>query len=106
MQTKSPSIFPKTIDANGQLKSTNLYDWTTGFFPGSLWLAAESLKDKALEAKAVEWTNRLEPLQYFTQHHDLGFMMYCSYGNAYRLTGNKAYRDIPDSISQISLHPI
>ncbi len=91
---KSPNIFPKTINANGQLKSTNLYDWTTGFFPGNLWLAAESLQDKALEAKAIEWTNRLEPLQYFTQHHDLGFMMYCSYGNAYRLTGNKAYRDI------------
>ncbi len=91
---KSPNIFPKTIDAKGKMHATNLYDWTTGFFPGSLWLAAESLHDKALENKAIEWTNRLEPLQYFTQHHDLGFMMYCSYGNAYRLTGNKAYRDI------------
>jgi unsaturated chondroitin disaccharide hydrolase len=91
---KSPNIFPKTIDAKGNMHATNLYDWTTGFFPGNLWLAAESLHDKALENKAIEWTNRLEPLQYFTQHHDLGFMMYCSYGNAYRLTGNKAYRDI------------
>jgi unsaturated chondroitin disaccharide hydrolase len=89
-----PDAFPKTIDANGNLKSTNLYDWTSGFFPGSLWLAAEALHDKSLESKAIEWTNRLAPLQYFTQHHDLGFMMYCSYGNAYRLTGNKAYSDI------------
>jgi len=91
---KHPNDFPKTTDSIGNLKSTNLYDWTTGFFPGNLWLAAEALKDKELETSAIQWTNRLAPLQFFTDHHDLGFMMYCSYGNAYRLTGNKAYRDI------------
>jgi chondroitin AC lyase len=51
-------------------------------------------KDTAFENAAKQWTDKLEPLKSFTQHHDLGFMMYCSYGNAYRLSGSPAYKDI------------
>jgi chondroitin AC lyase len=90
----STKAFPRTINKAGKLVTTNMYDWTPGFFPGSLWYTYEYTKDTALKAAAIKWTERLEPLQYFTQHHDLGFMMYCSYGNAYRLTGNQAYKDI------------
>jgi chondroitin AC lyase len=86
--------FPRSIDDKGKLVSTNMYDWTSGFFPGSLWYAYEYTKDTALKSAAIKWTQELAPLQYFTKHHDLGFMMYCSYGNAYRLTGNTTYKDI------------
>jgi len=86
--------FPRTIDKNGKLVSTSIYDWTPGFFPGSLWYAYEYTGNESLKKAAGTWTEKLEPLQYFTEHHDLGFMMYCSYGNAYRLTGNKAYKKI------------
>lgn len=86
--------YPRTIDKTGKLVTTSMYDWTPGFFPGSLWYAYEFSKDEALKAEAIRWTEKLAPLQTFTQHHDLGFMMYCSYGNAYRLTGNTAYREI------------
>lgn len=86
--------FPRTINKTGKLVTTNMYDWTPGFFPGSLWYAAEFTKDTALKNAARQWTGRLEPLKTFTQHHDLGFMMYCSYGNAYRLTGNEDYKNI------------
>ncbi len=86
--------FPRTINAGGKMVSTNMYDWTPGFFPGSLWYLYEYTKDKTLSAEATAWTEKLEPLKTFTGHHDLGFMMYCSYGNAYRLTGNPAYRNV------------
>ena len=86
--------FPRTTDAAGKLKTTDMYDWTPGFFPGSLWYGYEATKDESLKRAALAWTQKLEPLKNFTEHHDLGFMMYCSYGNAYRLTGNPAYRDI------------
>jgi chondroitin AC lyase len=93
-ETKSnPLAFPRSTK-NGQLVTTNMYDWTPGFFPGSLWYAYEYSKDPQLKTAAVQWTERLEPLKTFTQHHDLGFMMYCSYGNAYRLTGNEVYKNI------------
>lgn len=92
--TRDSLAFPRTTDGEGKMTTTSMYDWTPGFFAGSLWYGYELSKDPALQQQALRWTEKLEPLQYFTQHHDLGFMMYCSYGNAYRLTGNKAYRDI------------
>ncbi len=93
-ETRNKLAFPRTTDAAGKMTTTNMYDWTPGFFPGSLWYAYEYSKDPQLQQQAVAWTEKLEPLKDFTKHHDLGFMVYCSYGNAYRLTGNKAYRDI------------
>lgn len=91
---KSKLAFPRTINKSGKLVTTSMYDWTPGFFPGSLWYAFEYGKDAEMKVAAQQWTETLEPLKTFTQHHDLGFMMYCSYGNAYRLTGSEAYKDI------------
>lgn len=87
------STFPRTTNAEGKLVSTSMYDWTPGFFPGNLWYAYEYTHDPAIKTEAIRWTEKLEPLKDFTEHHDLGFMMYCSYGNAYRLTGNEKYKD-------------
>jgi chondroitin AC lyase len=86
--------FPRTTNRNGKMVGTSMYDWTPGFFPGNLWYAYEYSNSAELKKAAVQWTERLEPLKTFTQHHDLGFMMYCSYGIAYRLTGNEAYKNI------------
>ena len=86
--------FPRTTDKSGKLVTTSMYDWTPGFFPGNLWSTYEFTGDSVLKKAALTWTERLAPLKDFTDHHDLGFMMYCSYGNAYRLTGNPAYKDI------------
>ncbi|MCF3108242.1 glycoside hydrolase family 88 protein [Niabella sp. CC-SYL272] len=86
--------YPRTTDKNGKLVTTSMYDWTPGFFPGNLWYAYEYSKDETLKKEALRWTEKMEPLKTFTEHHDLGFMMYCSYGNAYRLTHNPAYKEI------------
>lgn len=86
--------FPRTINKQGKLVTTNMYDWTPGFFPGSLWHTYDYNKDAQLKNAALQWTEQLEPLKTFTGHHDLGFMMYCSYGNAYEQTGKDAYKDI------------
>ncbi len=91
---KYDSLFPRTIDKDGKLKLTNKYEWTSGFFPGTLWYAYEGTGDSLLKRNAIQWTEKLESLQHFTEHHDLGFMVYCSYGNAYRLTGNEQYKKI------------
>jgi chondroitin AC lyase len=91
---KNPLSFPRTINAKGEMIGTNMYDWTSGFFPGNLWYAYEFTREESIKKSAIRWTERLAPLQYFTRHHDLGFMMYCSYGNAYRLTGDEKYKAI------------
>ncbi|KAI9432246.1 family 88 glycosyl hydrolase [Russula earlei] len=88
------TLFPRATDRYGRLTLTDKYEWTSGFFPGSLWYGYEATKDDTLKREAVIWTEKLEALQHFTKHHDLGFMLYCSYGNAYRLTGNEQYKAI------------
>lgn len=59
-------------------------DWTSGFFPGSLWLAYRLTGDPQLLAQAKRYTNMLLPVSKMTDTHDLGFMAGCSYGNALR----------------------
>ena len=84
---------PKTFE-NGKLVTANIRWWTSGFFPGSLWLLYEHTGDNELRQYAEHFTSRLESLKDYTGTHDLGFMVFCSYGNGYRLTGNEAYKDV------------
>lgn len=72
----------------------NYADWTSGFFPGSLWLAYELTGDTMLRNQAVKYTNRLEPASNMIDTHDLGFMIGCSYGNAYRLAPNDSIKEV------------
>lgn len=72
----------------------SIADWTTGFYPGNLWFVYEFTKDKDILEKAKYATSLLEPNKDFTLDHDIGFLMYCSYGNGYRLTQNQSYKDI------------
>ena len=64
----------------------SIYDWTSGFFPGNLWLAYQLTGDESLRESAVKFTNYLYPLREYKGTHDIGFMMNCSYGNANRLS--------------------
>lgn len=86
--------YPRTMNDAGKLVVTGMYDWTPGFFPGSLWYLYELTGKNKWRDLAEKWTNTLEPLQTFTGHHDLGFMMFCSYGNAERLAPKPEYKDI------------
>ncbi|MBD2752494.1 glycoside hydrolase family 88 protein [Spirosoma validum] len=70
-------------------------DWTSGFWPGTLWYIYEHTKDPKWKAKADTFTRELTPLAYQKAiDHDLGFQMYCSFGNGLRLTGNLEYKKI------------
>ena len=72
-------------DKLGQKILFCIYDWSSGFFPGSLWYAYELTGDKDLKTQAVRYTNMLNSVRYYKDNHDIGFMMNCSYGNALRL---------------------
>ncbi len=69
-------------------------DWTSGFFPGSLWLAYELTGREDLKARATRFTNMLLPVSYMTTTHDLGFMVNCSYGNALRLAPADSIKEV------------
>jgi rhamnogalacturonyl hydrolase YesR len=87
-------LYPRTSNEDGSLKSTDLKEWTSGFWAGDLWYVYEYTHKEQWRDAAQDWTNTLADNQYNNSMHDLGFMMYCSYGNAYRLTHNPQYKDI------------
>ena len=78
---------PRSI-RNGEIRLENIYDWTSGFFPGSLWYMYEFTKDEKFKTEALKYTHLLYDLKEYTGTHDLGFMIYCSYGNEFRLTND------------------
>jgi unsaturated chondroitin disaccharide hydrolase len=82
--------FPRTTDKNGTVKTTDVWDWTQGFFAGGLWYIYEYTGKPEWKAAATKWTEALEQAQFLTQHHDVGFVMYCSYGNAVKFEKDPA----------------
>ena len=68
--------------------------WCSGFFGGSLWFLFEETKNLQWKSAAEKWTMAIEKEQFNTRTHDLGFMLYCPFGNGYRLTQNPDYKKI------------
>ena len=60
-------------------------DWTCGFFPGVYWLYYQLTGDKAMEKEALKFTARLSDIPAIKTTHDLGFMVFCSYGKQYEV---------------------
>ena len=69
-------------------------DWTSGFFPAELWYFYQFTKDEKWLKLARKYTNDIKQEQYNRGTHDLGFMIYCPFGNGYRLTKDTAYRSV------------
>ncbi|GEP94597.1 FAD-dependent oxidoreductase [Chitinophaga cymbidii] len=85
--------YPRTIK-DGITRTVKSSDWTSGFFPGTLWYLYEYTGDAKWETLARQWTAGLEKEKRNKGTHDLGFMMYCPFGNGYRLTQDPAYRQV------------
>ena len=85
---------PRTVTSEGELKTTGIYGWTSGFFAGSLWYMYEITGDEKWKVEAKRWTEALAPVQHYTDHHDVGFIINCSYGNGLRLTGTTDYETV------------
>ena len=89
----TPGKLPQSVDMKGQLLTTNPQGWASGFLPGTLWYLYEYSGDPTILKYARNYTQRLEGEKNNRNTHDLGFMLYCSFGNGYRLTGDSTYRE-------------
>ena len=87
---------PRSISKDKQDWNTvPIEDWTSGFWPGVLWYTFEYSQDENIRQKADSFSRSLTPLAYRKAFdHDLGFMMFCSFGNGYRLTKDQEYKRI------------
>lgn len=88
------TLLPRTLDKEGKLITSDSKWWTSGFFPGVLWYLYEAMGDTLLKEYACDYTSRVEKEKYNKGNHDVGFMLYCSFGNGYRLTGNEKYKQV------------
>ncbi len=92
--TLMPRNIPST-DSVWHLRKAIPEEWCSGFWPGVLWYTYEATGNKKYKEKAQRYTSELEYLANSSAYdHDLGFIMFCSYGNGNRLTGDSGYKDI------------
>jgi unsaturated chondroitin disaccharide hydrolase len=76
--------------------SSGSQGWTSGFFPGELWLLYQATGSQQWLNAAQQWTaplasqassvTRVDPT-------DIGFIIGTSFGNGYRLTGDPSYKN-------------
>jgi uncharacterized protein YyaL (SSP411 family) len=86
-------VFPRTIE-NGRIKLVSAEDWTSGFFPGNLWMMYELTGKSKWKELALEYTLPLENEKWNGTNHDTGFKMYCSFGNAIKHSNKDEFKDI------------
>ncbi|MEN6453046.1 MAG: glycoside hydrolase family 88 protein [Prolixibacteraceae bacterium] len=85
---------PRTIDKQGAIHYVGFSDWTSGFFPGTMWYLYEMTGTERWKEYGTKITESLDSAKYLTWHHDVGFIINCSFGNAFRLTGKKEYKQV------------
>lgn len=84
---------PRTVEL-GTLKGTKSKSWTSGFFPGMLWELYSFSKEEKIKQAAIQWQSFVEKEKHDGGTHDLGFKIYCPFGNAYKITKNEDYKNV------------
>ncbi|MEG0788653.1 MAG: glycoside hydrolase family 88 protein [Alistipes sp.] len=79
---------------NGEVVYVPTDDWVSGFFAGTLWYMYELTGNEKWADDARRHTEILDSVQYLQWHHDVGFMIYDSYGNGLRLKDIEAYKKV------------
>ena len=93
-------LYPVSGGDSGTWTTTSPSDgaqgWTSGFFPGELWLLYQATGSTAWRDAARAWTAPLisqtgvRPVD----PTDIGFIIGTSFGNGYRLTGDPSYKSV------------
>ncbi|WP_208094437.1 glycoside hydrolase family 88 protein [Mucilaginibacter agri] len=87
--------FPKTyFAAKDSFAVSGPEWWCSGFYPGTLLYIYQQTHDAALLNEANRTLDMLASQQYNKTTHDLGFMMYCSFGNAIKMEPKPYYNNI------------
>jgi hypothetical protein len=87
------SLFPRSMGNSDKKWYVVKADaWTSGFFPGLLWYMYQYTGDSLWRNYAIARTENLDRQKYYSASHDIGFIMFDSFGNGYPLTKNQKYK--------------
>ena len=93
--TLPDSVCPRSYDPKqDKLITSGPGWWCSGFFPGSLWYLYEYSGDTTIREIAIRRNALLEKEKYNKGTHDLGFMLYNSFGNGLRIDQTDGYDKI------------
>jgi len=87
------SLNPRSFES-GKIRFVPSRDWTSGFFPGILWYMYETTGNANWLQPAHHYSMNIKEEQFNGGTHDMGFKIYCSFGNGYRIVNNSVYREI------------
>ena len=87
--------FPRSVNLKtNTIKKVLPKDWCSGFFPGNLWQIYDLTGNEAYKNKAKEWTAYIENEKFNNRTHDMGFKIFCSFGNGLKYEDNDDYKQI------------
>ena len=92
--TTNFNLIPRSLNQDGSLNATKSKSWTSGFLPGTLLMLHDHTGDKQYKEAALRWMETVEKEKFDSTTHDLGFKIYCSFGNAYRIDKNQDYKEV------------
>lgn len=91
---QSGKILNPRTTFNNDIEYIPIDDWTSGFFPGTMWYMYDLTGDQKWVELGTKYTENLDSVKHLKWHHDIGFMINCSYGNALRVTKREAYKEV------------
>ena len=87
--------FPRSFDLNKMaVKKKPSKDWTSGFYAGNLWQLYEITGNEKYKELAKKWTSFIEKEKYNDKTHDMGFKVFCSFGQGLKHLDSDIYKDI------------
>lgn len=86
--------YPIRTKGLGEWELTSPSEWTSGFYPGCLWYAYQLSNDTSWVLDANNFTEGLEEQKFNTGTHDLGFMIFNSFGNGYKILNDDEYKGV------------
>ncbi|TBN03670.1 glucuronyl hydrolase [Hyunsoonleella flava] len=89
------TAFPRSYSPEKkQIKQVPSKDWTSGFFAGNLWQIYKLTGDSRFKQRAKQWTAFLEKEKFNGRTHDMGFKVFCSFGNGLSVEDNQNFKDV------------
>ena len=95
--------YPRTFQ-DGQLVTTDIGWWCSGFYPGVLWLTYMETDDFAFRELAIKHTLPLAGLLDRETDHDIGFQLMSSFGLWFSV--DKVYQREDDALSRTEIKRI
>lgn len=95
------TAFPRSYNLReSKIQKVPSKDWTSGFYPGNLFMIYELTKDNKYKELAKKWTAFIEKEKFNNRTHDMGFKVFCSFGQGLKHEDNQEYKDIIVKSSQ------